>query len=241
MKELSVIVPAYNEEKRIEKTLRDYIKFLEKEFKNFEVIVVTDGCKDNTPNIVERLSNEFSCIKHVHPPKRLGKGGAIIEGFKIASGKIIGFVDGDGSTSPESICMLIKNLNNCDGVIASRWVDGAIIRKNEPLARIIASRVFNYLVKILFGFHFKDTQCGAKFFKREAVKSVVSELRLKDWAFDVDLLYNLSKKGFKIKEVPVIWEYREGSKLDLKKASIKMFLSVLNLRVKTFFDSTCKR
>jgi len=233
-KGLSVIIPAYNEEKRIEKSLKSYVNYFQKKFgNNFELIVVTDGCTDSTPDIVESLSRSFSCIRHIHPPKRLGKGGAIIQGFKIATENIIDFLDADGSTPPKSTDLLIKNLNGYDGVIASRWINGAKIRKKEPFSRRIASRVFNFLVRILFGFNFKDTQCGAKFFKKHAVKSVVNELGLTDWAFDIDLLYRLSKKGFRIKEVPITWNYKEGSKLDLKKTSVKMFLSVVGLRIKT--------
>jgi glycosyltransferase involved in cell wall biosynthesis len=231
MPKISLIIPAYNEEKRIEKTLKNYIAFFKKKFSNFEIIVVTDGCKDNTPKIVEKLSKRFSFIKHIHPLERLGKGGAIIEGFKLANGNIIGFVDADGSTPSQSISSLIENLNGYDGAIASRWVDGAIVRRKEPFARRIASRCFNYLVRMLFGFHFKDTQCGAKFFRRKAIKSVVDELRLTDWAFDVDLLYRLNKKGFKIKEVPIVWNYKKGSKINLIDASI-MFVSIFRLKFK---------
>ncbi len=234
VKDLSVIIPAYNEEKRIEKTLRNYITFLKKLYKeNFEIIVITDGCEDFTPKIVENLCKEFPCIIHIRPPKRLGKGGAIIKGFKVAKGEVVGFLDADGSTPCESIEFLLKNLRGHDGVIASRWINGAVIRKDEPLARRIASRVFNFLVRVLFGFHFKDTQCGAKFFRKKAIKSVVNELGLTDWAFDIDLLYRLNKKGFKIKEVPITWRYEEGSKLNLVKVSIQMFLSVIGLRIKT--------
>jgi glycosyltransferase involved in cell wall biosynthesis len=229
---ISVIIPAWNEEKRIERSLRKYINFFKKNFKNFEVIVITDGSDDATSKIVENLSKKFNCIRHIHPNEKLGKGGAIIEGFKSASGNIVGFVDADGSTPPESIMLLIKNLNHYDGVIASRWIYGSITGKKQPLERRIASRTFNLFVRILFGFDFKDTQCGAKFFKKDVIKSVTNELGLTDWSFDVDLLYRLNKRNYKIKEVPITWHYDEDSKLDLGKTSIKMFFSVVGLRIK---------
>lgn len=233
IKELSIIIPAYNEEKRIEKTLNTYITFLLQKYKkSFEIIIITDGCKDKTPKIVEKFSKKFKFIKHINPSFRLGKGGAIIRGLKIAKGKIVGFVDADGSTAPESILLMIENLSKYDAVIGSRWIKGAIINKKQPILRRIASRLFNFFVRILFNFNFKDTQCGAKFFKREVIKNIISELGLTDWAFDVDLLYRLNRKRYRIKEFPVVWFNKEGSKLNLCKTSVKMFLSIIGLRIK---------
>lgn len=229
---ISIIMPAWNEEKRIEKTIRTYIPFFEKTLKNFEIIVVTDGSEDSTQTIVSNLSKEFPYVKNLHFKKRLGKGGAIIEGFRHANGKIIGFVDADCSTDPQSITLLIKNLNSYDGAIGSRWADGANVVVDQPITRKAASRAFNFLVRIFFGLNFKDTQLGAKFFKKKAVKDVVGELGLTDWAFDVDLLYKLGKKNYKVKEVPIAWSHNNESKLELEKTSLKMFFSIVGLRVK---------
>jgi len=233
LKELSIIIPAYNEEKRIKDTLNNYIKYLNHRFsKKCELIIVTDGSVDSTPKIVDGFAKRYSFIKHIKKQYRLGKGGAIQEGFKYANGKIIGFVDADNSTSLKSIDNLLTQMNNHDGVIASRWLNGAKIMKKEPMQRQVASRAFNVLVRLLFGLPFKDTQCGAKFFKRGAVIAIVNELGLTDWAFDVDLLHRMHKKGFKIKEIPVTWTYKKHSKLNLKKTTIKMFFSIIGLRIK---------
>jgi glycosyltransferase involved in cell wall biosynthesis len=234
MKELSLIIPAYNEEGRIGKTLENYVNFLKNSYgSSFEIIAITDGCIDKTPKIIEGFAKKFPCIRHIDFINRLGKGGAIIEGFKNAKGRYVGFLDADGSTSLESVKLLVNNLSEYDGAIASRWADGSVIGRQEPFSRQMASRAFNILVRFLFGFHFKDTQCGAKFFRKEAVKSVINEIGLTDWAFDVDLLYRLNEKNYKIKETPVTWHYEEESKLNLKRTSIKMFLSVVGLKVKT--------
>lgn len=236
MKKLSIIVPAWNEEKRIRHTLSKLLKFFREDRIMVELIIVTDGCTDDTPRIVRNFKKKYGQIIHLNPSERLGKGGAIIKGFEIASGKIIGFIDADGSTSLRSIKKMIKILQSDErlaGVIASRWINGSKIYKHEPFTRKIASRVFNFVVRILFHFHFRDTQCGAKFFKKNVVKEVLPELGLTDWAFDVELLYRIHKKRFKIKEIPVEWKYKSGSKLNLPKTSLKMFLSVIGLRVKT--------
>lgn len=230
--EVSVIIPAYNEEVRVEKTLRNYAHFLNDCYSNIEVLVVTDGCSDKTPEIVEELANKYKCIKHIHPAKRLGKGGAVIEGFKAANGKLIGFVDSDGSTPAEDLHLLLNELNGCDGVIASRWLNGSKIIKQEPPMRIIASRGFNFIIRTLFGLPFKDTQCGAKFFRQRVIADIIDDLGLTDWSFDVELLYIAQKKGYNIKEVPVKWEYKEGSKLNLRKVTINMLISIVGFRIK---------
>lgn len=195
--------------------------------------MITDGCTDMTPKIVYDLSTHHQCIKHINPQRRLGKGGAVIEGFKAATGDILGFLDGDGSTSPLDIIRLINGLEDCDAAIASRWVRGSNVKRHAPPTRIVASRAFNILVRLLFGLPFKDTQCGAKFFRNSVIRSVINDLGTTDWSFDVELLYRLRNRGFKIKEMPVTWEYKDGSKLDLKNISMKMLVSILGLRIKT--------
>ncbi|MCD6500399.1 glycosyltransferase family 2 protein [bacterium] len=234
--ELSVIIPAYNEEKRIESTLIKYVNFLNREFrKDFEIIVITDGTTDRTPEIVKNMCRKYSQITHIHPSERLGKGGAIKTGFKIAKGDIIGFIDADGSLSSKNCKTLIDKLKNYDGVIGSRRIKNR--RVYDSFAREIGSKTFNFIVRLLFHLPFRDTQCGAKFFKKRVVKNVVHELRLSDWSFDVELLYRVRKNGFKIIEMKVNWNHKEGSKLKVSRASIKMFLSIIGLRVKLSFLS----
>jgi glycosyltransferase involved in cell wall biosynthesis len=229
----SFVIPAYNEEDRIETTLKEYIDELLQIYPEAEFLVVTDGCSDNTPEIVDRLSGQHSCIMHIHPEKRLGKGGAIIKGFHAANGDVIGFLDGDGSVAAGDIRRLIDGLCSYDGIIASRWIKGSTILRPEPLARIIASRAFNLLVRALFSLPFKDTQCGAKFFRRYPILEVIDEIGLTNWSFDIELLYRLRDHGYRIEEIPVTWIYKEGSKLKLKSTSLKMFVSVIGLRIKT--------
>ncbi len=232
---VSLIIPAYNEERRIEKTLIKYYSYLSDKFRNFELIVITDGCKDRTPEIVSNFARKHPNVIHLNYPKKLGKGGAIIEGFKVANGNIIGFVDADGATPPDYLDEIFKVLekNGIDGVIASRRVKGAKIIKKQPIIRRVLSLGFNILVRFLFLLPYSDTQCGCKFFRDYAVKKVLPELGLTDWAFDVDLLYRMKKHGFKVVEVPVTWMHVDDSKLDLKRTPIRMLLSVIGLRIKT--------
>ncbi len=233
IKDLSIIVPAWNEEERIERTLREYIEyFSEKKGYDFEIIVVTDGCIDKTPVIVKEFSERYLQVRYLNFPKKLGKGGGIIEGFKVTTGDIVTFTDADGATEAEELDRMVGAVKDCDGVIGSRWLDGARIKVKEPLSRRIASRGFNFMVRLLFDLPFKDTQCGAKAFKNYVIRDVINELGLTNFAFDVDLLYKVTKKGYRIKEIPITWMHDENSNLKLREVIPTMFLSIIGLRIK---------
>ncbi len=229
---LSVIMPAHAEEARIAKTLKDYDIYFSKEYhQNFEMTVILDGCVDRTVEIVNEYSSQFSQIKSKTFEQRLGKGGAIREGLKIANGDIILLVDADGATTPKELDKLIVELSDNDGAIGSRWLPESNILRKQSLARRVASRGFNLLVRILFGLPFADTQCGAKAFKKQVVDEVLNQLETTNFAFDVELLYRLKKRGYKIKEVPITWEDKGKSTLDLKSTIPTMFFAVVRLRV----------
>ena len=233
MKELSIIMPAWNEEEHIGKALSEYVRyFSEKKDYDFEIIVVMDGCMDKTPVIVKEFSEKYSQVRHLNFPKKLGKGGGIIEGFKIATGDIVTFADADGATEAEEIDRIVSTVKDCDGVIGSRWLDGARIIVKEPLSRIIASRGFNFMVRLLFDLPFEDTQCGAKAFKNYVIHDVINELGLTNFAFDVDLLYQVTKRGYKVKEIPITWMHNGNSNLKLREVIPTMFLSIIGLRIK---------
>ena len=229
MVKLSIIIPAYNEEKRIKKTVKYYVKHFKRY--DYELIIIPNGCKDNTEKIIKELSKKYSKVRYKIIKEAVGKGAAIKEGFKIAKGDLIGFVDADNSTKPEDFEDLIKNIGKYDCIIASRYIKGAIVKPKQKLIRIIASRVFNFLVRFLFGLKISDTQCGAKLFKKQAIKKIIAKLDLTRWAFDVDLLLKIKKERYKIKEFPTKWEDNFDSKLKINKAVIEMLLSLARLRL----------
>ena len=226
---LSIIIPAHNEEKRISKTLSSYLTFFSSKLKDFEIIVVVNNTKDNTLKVVKSFKNKK--IRCLNFKETIGKGGAIIEGFKIGKGNYLGYVDADMSTPPESFYDLFKKINNYDGIIASRWIKGAEVFPKQSFLRRIASRSFNLMMKFLFLMPYHDTQTGAKLFKKEAVKKVIDKLDITKWAFDIDLLYNLRKNNFKIKEIPTVWHDNPGSQLKIFKAVPEMFLALIRLRL----------
>lgn len=232
---LSIIMPAYNEEKRIGPTLEAYSKYFDSIKKKIDcnILVVINNTTDKTLKIVRRFADKNKKISYLNL-KEGGKGYAIKEGFRHELNKnvdLIGFVDADMSTKPEDFSELALNLGNYDGAIASRYLKNSIVNPKPTFLRIVVSRIFNFLIRVLFLFPYKDTQCGAKVFKKEAIKKVTPHLINTQWAFDVDLLYNLRKFGFNIKEEPTKWSDKKYSKLNVAKVGPKMALSLFRLRL----------
>jgi len=220
----SLIIPCYNEEKRIIPVINNFLN----SFSDIEIIIVNNGSTDKTADLVRDLNNKVRLLDF---KEKLGKGGAIIKGFKAAKGEFVGFSDADQSVMPDDFKKLIKYLKFYDCAIGSRRIKGANITVKQSLKRRISSRMFNIIVNLMFDLKIKDTQCGAKVFKKEVIKKIIPELRIKGFAFDIDLLYNIKISGYKIKEVPVDWKHQYGSKFSLGNAP-KMFLSLLRLRFK---------
>lgn len=199
-------------------------------FPNQEIIVVCNGCTDSTPRIIEELCSKHLQIKPLRFEEKLGKGGAIIEGFKAAKGDRVGFVDADESVEPDDLRRMFDALSNADGVIASRRLKDSIILVEQPWKRRVASKVFNMLVRMMFGLEFRDTQCGAKVFGKDAVKNILDSLTTKGFELDVELLWRLKNEGYSVIEFPVTWKHSEGSTFSLANAP-KMFLSLLKVRL----------
>ena len=230
---LLLLIPAYNEEARIEPVLREYADFFQKNYPGkFQLVVVLNGCRDNTLAVVQRVSRDFSSISHLNFPAPIGKGGALIEGLKLAPlADLIGYVDADGATPPRALLDLVKRSGEADCVIGSRWMPGAVIHQSQAGNRQFASRVFHFIVETLFWMHIRDTQCGAKVMRRAAVEKIHPALRIADMAFDINLLYSLKRAGFRILEVPTEWTDKAGSKVALGRSSLTMFLSVVRVRL----------
>jgi len=236
---LSIVIPAHNEEKRIKKTLTSYCKYfgLLKKEKNIKTdfIVVLNGCTDNTKAIVTNIQKENSNIKIIGLQES-GKGLAVTAGFKEAAKEnndFIGFVDADMATYPQYFYQLIKKSENKDVIFASRYMKKSKIIPKRPFIKTWGRElIFNPLVRMLMGIGFRDFQCGAKVFRPHVIKEILPHITMKDWAFDVELLYLSKKHGFSFKEIPTIWYDRAGSKFDMIRAGSKMIGSIIKLRFK---------
>ncbi|HEY5043255.1 MAG TPA: glycosyltransferase [Verrucomicrobiae bacterium] len=232
---LLALIPAYNEEARIEPVLRDYADFFGRNYSGkFQLVVVLNGCRDNTLGVVQRVAKDFPCVGWLDFPAPIGKGGALIEGLKLAGqADIIGYVDADGATAPSAVLQLLPHLEKADCVIGSRWLPGSVLLKAQPKFRQVVSRCFHLIVELLFWMHIKDTQCPCKLMRRAAAEKIHPSLRIADLAFDVNLLVSLKRAGFRIEEVPIQWTDIVGSKVttSLFRNSLAMFLSVVRVRL----------
>jgi glycosyltransferase involved in cell wall biosynthesis len=232
---LLILIPAYNEEARIEPVLRDYAQFFRKNYSGkFQIVVVLNGCTDNTLGVVQKVAAEFPEVRALEFREAIGKGGALIEGLKLAAlGDFIGYVDADGATPPHAFLDLVKKMSEADCVVGSRWLPDSVIHQAQTGNRKFASRVFHFIVQLLFQLNIHDTQCGAKVMKREVIEKIHPFLRIADMAFDINLLVAIKRAGFKIAEVPTEWTDKAGSKVTstLFRSSLTMFLSVVRIRL----------
>lgn len=230
---LLLLIPAYNEEQRIGPVLEAYARYFQQHYAGpFQVVVVLNGCTDNTLSVVQEVASRFPCISALNFPAPIGKGGALIEGLKLANrADLIGYVDADGATPPHAFHELVKHIDPADCVIGSRWLPGAVLHQAQSRRRQLASRVFHAIVQLLFWLNIRDTQCGAKVMRRHAVEKVQADLCIADMAFDINLLYALKRAGCRILELPTEWTDKMGSKVALGRTSLTMLLSVIRLRL----------
>ncbi len=234
--DLSIIVPAYNEEKRIDDFLSSYLSVLsEKENLEWEIVVVINNTEDNTEEIVEKYEQIYpNRIKIVNIPYPIGKGGALIEGFEVGEGDFISYVDADGSLPAKELLKLfnIAVKRRRAVVFGSRWIPNSLVVPKLSKERWLASRVYNLLVNLLFGLKVKDSQCAAKVVHRNLIKNIKKKLFIADMSFDVNLLYCAKIFGYELLEVPVVWFNKEGSTVgNIVKTGFLMFLSLMRLRL----------
>ena len=225
---LSIIIPAYNEEKRIGNTLKDYYDYFYVKKVEFEIIVETDGCTDRTVDVVKSFRKDN--IISLNFANKLGKGKGIIKGLEVAQGDVVGFVDADESVSPGDFDKMVSEIGSYECVIASRRVKGVETVKNWPAKRRIASKMFNMLVNLVLGLNIRDTQCGAKVFTKRAANIIVSQVKTKGYVFDVDVLWRMKKNNIIVKEFPVKWIHAREGQLKIRSHAYKMFFELIKLR-----------
>ncbi len=229
---LSIVVPAYNEEARIGRMLETYLPFFEEQYaRDFELIVSINHSSDSTEEVVRSLMPQYPELRITVDPDPIGKGGAIMEGGALAKGDLIGFVDADGATPPAAFDDLVKQIGDAGLIIASRRLPGSRVSPRQPWNRRLASRIFNWMVRSLFGLSITDTQCGAKLMSAEAWRAIVPQIGLTKWAFDVDMLFQTCRARYSIKEIPTVWSDVDGSKVEVGRASFQMFLAISRLRL----------
>lgn len=230
---VSVIVPAYNEERRIASCLKVLTAYLERVGLDYEIVVSEDGSTDRTCEIVGEYARLNPRIRLLHSDRRLGKGGGILRGIEEAEGEAIVMVDVDLSAPPSQIPRLLEALKEADLALGSRNLPESRIGVKPPLHRRILNRAFNLLFRLLFKAEIHDTQCGFKAGWRRILLNLKDDITVKGFAFDVELIVEALRKGYRVVEVPITWNYQPGSKVNTVKQVFHMGRDLLKIWWKT--------
>jgi glycosyltransferase involved in cell wall biosynthesis len=228
---LSIIIPAFNESARIGSALRQVLACVRQRNWPAEVIVVNDGSRDNTAEIVRRFVAENPIVRLIENPVNRGKGFSVRNGMLHASGDVMMFTDADLSSPMEETERLLAAIREgADIAIGSRWLDKGRQTKHQPWYRQMFGRCFNLVTRLVMGLPFADTQCGFKAFRREAAYTVFQLQRIERWGFDPELLFIALKRGYRVREVPVTWGHDERSRLSYIRDGIKMLEELVYIR-----------
>jgi len=225
---LSIIIPAYNEGDRIEKSLQSAVDYLKGHGYRFEIIVVDDGSTDDTVSVASNYE------EHVHllvQPRNMGKGAAVRSGMLEAKGDIRIFTDADFSTPIYEIEKLIDAIEaGADICIGSRALDASMIKEHQPFYREFMGKTFNKFVQLLFFKGISDTQCGFKGFTKEAAEKIFPQAKIDGFSFDVEILFLASRADLRIEQVSVEWYNDKRSKVNPIKDSIKMLIELFRIK-----------
>lgn len=231
MTKLSVVIPSYNEELRIEKTLRLVSEFLQKQTYPYEILVVNDGSKDGTSSVIQKLESSIPNLRLIDNKENHGKGWVTKQGILEATGDVRLFMDADDSTKVGEITKFLPFFDQgYDIVIGSRRIQGSNIAVKQSGFRDFLGGVFRFIVHTLVPVGVTDSQCGFKAFSARSSQAIFTKQTIYRWAFDVELLALARRQGFKIKEVPITWVNDSESHVKLG-GMINMLLEVLEIRL----------
>jgi dolichyl-phosphate beta-glucosyltransferase len=228
--DLSIIIPAYNEESRLPATLERIAAYLQDSGREAEVLVVDDGSKDGTAAVAEYFQIKIPSLRIVSNGVNRGKGFSVRHGMQEARGRIALFTDADLSAPIEEAGKLIDALEKFDVAIGSRAMDRSLISVHESPFREFAGIIFNKIVRIILWLPFVDTQCGFKAFRHDPCKIIFEQQRIERFGFDPELLYLARHHGLRAVEIPVRWGHSPATKVSMMRDSIQMFIDVFAIR-----------
>ncbi|GAC1433281.1 MAG: glycosyltransferase family 2 protein [Acidobacteriaceae bacterium] len=228
---LSIVIPAYNESARIEATLERVLNCVQTQGWDAEVLVVDDGSRDTTPQIVQRWMQDHPRLHLVQNAGNRGKGYSVRNGLLQAAGDIVMFTDADLSAPMEEAERLLEAIaQGADVAIGSRWLDKGRQTTHQPMYRRFFGRCFNAVTRLIMGLPFHDTQCGFKAFRRPVAQVIFRLQRIERWGFDPEILFIARKLGYRIEEVPVTWGHDERSRMSYLKDGMKMLEEMAVIR-----------
>jgi len=233
--DLSIVIPAYNEEARITSTIRDIVGYCRTRRVSFELILVDDGSQDGTSAEGRLLSAEFLEVRLIRLATNYGKGYAVRTGVMNAVGETILFADADGATPICEVERLEAALESgADMAIGSRALRGTGVQVHAKLYRRLIGRSFHFLVERLADAGVKDTQCGFKLFRSQVAHDLFSRVRMNGFSFDVEVLLMARQRGYRVAEVSVNWAHQPGSKVRLTLDSLRMAADLVRIRTRCF-------
>ena len=236
----SIVIPAYNEGARLGATLGKVLGYVRSQGWNAEaeVIVVNDGSRDNTAEVVRGFVENDPAVRLVENPGNRGKGYSVRHGMLEARGEVVVFSDADLSSPIEEMPKLLAALvSGAEIAIGSRWLRAELQTQRQSLHRQLFGRVFNFLLRIILGLKFKDTQCGFKAFTRRAAQTILPLQRIERWGFDPEILFLARKFGFRVEEVAVLWGHSGDTRIHPLVDGARMFLELVRIR---WYDLTGK-
>ncbi len=227
----SIIIPAYNESSRIRPTLDEILRYVSEQRWDAEILVVDDGSRDNTAEIVREYAVNHAQIQLVENPGNRGKGYSVRNGMLHARGEFCLFSDADLSSPITEAPKLFDAIRaGADVAFGSRWLRAELQTERQPLYRQLFGRIFNLVLRIFLGLRYADTQCGFKAFRREAAQRIFPLQKIERWGFDPEILFLARRMGMKVMEVPVLWAHSEGTRLHPFRDGMRMFGDVLHIR-----------
>ncbi|HET7890352.1 MAG TPA: dolichyl-phosphate beta-glucosyltransferase [Candidatus Sulfotelmatobacter sp.] len=234
----SIVIPAYNEGARLGATLGKVLAYVRTQGWDAEVIVVDDGSRDNTAEIVRGFAAKDPALRLVENPGNRGKGYSVRHGMLNARGRVVLFSDADLSSPIEEAPKLLQAIEaGADIAIGSRWLRAETQTQRQPLHRQLFGRIFNLMLRLTLGLKFKDTQCGFKAFRQAAVQAIFPLQRIERWGFDPEILFLARKFNFKVQEVPVAWGHSGGTRINPLVDGSRMMMEMFRIR---WYDLTGK-
>src|SRR6202521_4282151 len=230
--ELSIVIPAFNEERRLPKAIEQIGSYLSARTLGAEIIVVDDGSSDATHKLIERYGGKIPGLRLISNGANRGKGFSVRHGVLESRGEIVLFTDADLSTPMEEADKLLAALREqgYDAAIGSRALDRSLIEVHQSAFREQAGALFNRLVRQIAGLEFSDTQCGFKAFRRERTRIIFEQQRIESFGFDPEILFLAKRHGLRVAEIPVRWSHNPATKVNVIRDGIRMFLELLVIR-----------